>query len=122
MFDMSEPLSDHDLDRLAALLPLISAWCSAVDAEILKRLQAGSVFKNASIKPTRPTRKWVDENLALQQLLVFKQLDEVAPRSVLSPAQVEELLGKSKFKDFAPFVRKESSGVKVAYQMAIPFD
>jgi hypothetical protein len=122
MFDMEQRLSDKELDRVAALVPLVTAWVEAVNAEIFRRLESGVVMQNAVLVDKRPVRKWDDEKAILPLLEAMAPIDEVAPRVVISPTQAEKVLGRSRYAGLAEHVLKESSGKKVAYQQAFPFD
>ncbi len=109
-----EQLTDEQLDTLAAELPLVKAWVAAVERRLSERLEAGVEFDHARLVPKRAIRKWTTD-LSPEELLVrltaFADLDTVAPRSTLSPAQTEKTLGKKVYQDsLAELVTQESSG------------
>lgn len=113
---MSELMTNEELDELAKHLPAIKAWIAAVEKEIQKEIEAGYVFENVVLVPTRPTRVWKDDADPLKVLRKFLKLDQAAPRKPLTPAQAEEALGKKTFKEkVAEFVTSKSSGVKLDY-------
>ena len=108
-------LTNTQLELIAADLPFIEAWIKAVKGEIQSAIEGGYEFKNAALEPTRPTRKWAGDVLEL--LLQFSNLDVVAPRVVLSPAQAEKTLGKAIYKEnLAGSVTNESSGTKLVFR------
>lgn len=112
-------LTDEQLDALAAELPLIKAWVAAVEARLIERLEAGVKFRHAELVPKRATRKWstdLSPEELLERLTAFADLDTVAPRSLLSPAQAEKTLGKKIYQDFlAELVTQESSGTTLRF-------
>ncbi len=109
-------LTDDELDELASQLPHVKAWTKAVEDELLRALEAGTVFKNVSLEPKSATRKWESSFDALATLRKFSDLDVVAPRVPLTPTQAEKILGKSLYVDrLAEFVVRQSSGMKLTY-------
>lgn len=109
-----EQLTDEQLDALAAELPLVKAWVAAVESRLTERLEAGVEFRHAELAPKRAIRKWkigLSSEELLEKLTAFADLDTVAPRSPLSPAQAEKTLGKKVYRDsLAELVTQESSG------------
>lgn len=111
-------MTNEELDQLAADIPYLKAWLSAVEKEVKKALEGGAEFDNAALEPTRPTRKWEKDLDVIQLLRKFSPLHTVAPRSPLSPAQAEKTLGKTVFTDhLSQHVVSESSGVKVTFKL-----
>lgn len=109
-------LTSVDLDRLAAELPLVKAWVTAVETMIEARLNAGEVFGNAQLVPKNAIRKWSDGFDVTTLLTQFSPLDVVAPRIPLSPSQAEKVLGRTIYRnEIAEHVVKESSGLRLAY-------
>src|SRR5690606_25123724 len=112
-------LTDEQLDALAAELPLVKAWVAAVEGRLIERLEAGVKFNHAELVPKRATRKWISDlsrEELLERLTAFADLDTVAPRSLLSPAQAEKTLGKKTYQDFlAELVTQESSGTTLRF-------
>lgn len=115
---MTDPhlMTNRQLDILAADLPFVKAWVSAVEDTLKAQLEAGETFVNVKLEPTRPTRNWVEGLDVLKILRKFSRLDVVAPRKVLSPSQAEKTLGRPLYRDkLAQFVASISSGVKLVY-------
>ena len=105
--DEDRTFSIQELDTMIPELLLIEAWAAAVRARILACLQAGAEMENAWLEPTRGTRKWIrDDNVVAQEIddvlvLAGKPhgLDATMPRSLLSPAAAEKLVGRTRFSD-----------------------
>lgn len=121
-------MTDKELDAMAFHLPHVKAWVTAVEAQLFAALERGVKFENAYLTPKRADRKWSEFILddegqptnkrlnILARLKKFSRLDVIAPRKVLSPAQVEKALGRSTYSEIAKgCVVKESSGMKLAY-------
>lgn len=101
-------------EELSAIIPdllLLEGWCQAMRQLISAQVQAGVVIPGATLEPTKPQRKWEPEDgdlraILLKTLKALKKpasLDVVAPRSTLSPAQMEKVIGKP---DFAEHLAK----------------
>lgn len=110
-----KPLTDEQLDLLAAELPLVKAWVSAIESRLLERLEEGVEFEHAKLVPKRALRKW-STDLGPEELVAlltdFADLDIVAPRSPLSPSQAEKALGKKVYQGhLAEHVTQEPSGM-----------
>lgn len=103
-------------DQLAELVDtvlLMEAWTKAVRQMIVSRLSEGDTIPGASLEPTSPTRKWDVDGLGaegdaeirkllqktLKKLRLPSDLDVVAPRVTVSPAQAERLMGKPLFQE-----------------------
>lgn len=112
-----EPMTDEQIDALAYVIPLLKGWVSAIEEELKARLLEGAEFQNVSLVPTRATRKWEDPIGIIETLKGFADLDVVAPRTPLSPAQAEKKLGRSIYqKDLSKHVVQESSGTSLKYR------
>jgi len=109
-------MTNQDLDRIAVDLPIMKAWIAAVEAEILEALQSGAEFQHARLEPIRPVRKWQEGLDMVPLLLRFSDLDTVAPRKALTPAQAEKALGRNSYREnIAGFVTNASSGMKLVF-------
>jgi hypothetical protein len=109
-------MTNKELDRLAADLPHVKAWVSAVENELVAQLEAGVDFHNVKLVPKRATRKWLESIDPIALLRKFSKLDIVAPRKPLSPSEAEKTLGKKLYRDkLAESVSAVSSGMKLAY-------
>ena len=109
-------MTDNQLDMLAAELPLIKQWVEGVERILQERLENGTVYSNVKLVPTRATRKWGEGIDPITLLSKFADLDKVAPRNALSPAQSEKILGKVIYKDnLSEHVVQESSGMTLNF-------
>lgn len=89
------------VEQLATVLkaiPELKAWISSVEDYALSIAQAGTEVPGFEVGTTRPSRIWTDETKVIE-LLEDKGVDQdkYLPRSLLSVAQMEKLLGKSEF-------------------------
>jgi len=109
-----DALSSSDLDDLVPQLLLIESWVASVRNEVLLRLEKGESFTNARMVPKRAIRSWTDEETVKAVLARYLSEDEYNPRKLLSPAQAEEVLGKSRFPELAQHTQKVSSGLTLA--------
>lgn len=112
------PLGAGELSRAMVAIPLISAWCNAVVAEVHTRVRAGEEIIGADGKPYKYVqgdagkRQWVDEKEAEAALL--GQLSEAkayAPRKIITAPAAGKLLDKKKTKAiwddvFVPLIKK----------------
>jgi hypothetical protein len=103
-------------EQLAALLPklgVLDDWISAVRAFAFRELEAGRPVPGYKLVEKRATRKWTDEEEALQALLAQgAKRDQVTETSLKSPAQVEKIVGKKNLP--GAYVVKQSSGFNMA--------
>jgi len=75
---------------------LIEAWLASIELVIKQRLLEGGAFKGFKLVEGRAVRKWSDEDRA-GALLAHLVGDHAAyTHKLISPAQAEKLLGKSK--------------------------
>lgn len=98
-------------------------WCKQFREFLALLVDSGQAPEGVSLEETAPTRKWKEdvagtpEALAKKLLPLLKKhgtvktLDEIAPRSAISPSQLEKLVGTAAYKaDFAKMVRMHSTG------------
>lgn len=110
------PMTDEQMDQLASVIPLLKAWVSATETELRTRLESGSKFQSVSLVPSRATRKWETPSKIVETLKNFADLDVVAPRTPLSPAQAEKQFGRSVYqKELSKHVVQESTGTSLKY-------
>lgn len=112
-------LTTEELDALVPTLTYVQAWADAVKAEILTALEGGATMRNAYLEPKRGFRKWDlrEDTLKLMLLDALRvqgkepSEDVVAPRSLVTPAVAEKLVGKKTFSEkFAALTKSESLG------------
>lgn len=91
-------LTIEQLSKVLKAIPELKAWISAVEEYALDVAQKGTEVPGFELGTTRPSRIWTDEHRVIE-LLESKGVDQdkYLPRSLLSVAQMEKLLGKSEF-------------------------
>ena len=98
-------------------------WINALQAYALEQLQRQVRVPGWELVPTRPTRKWVDdEKTVAGTLQLFDVPDDVIWETRLrSPAQIEKAMGHgARFRELwngqlsGTLVESKSSGVKLA--------
>lgn len=91
----AEFLSEEAIARIAkvALDGRFVKWLNSV-AEYALELRLAGKLENSGLKAvySNPRRKWGDEDAAAKLLRNYLSLDEVMPRSIISPSQAEKLL------------------------------
>jgi hypothetical protein len=90
---------DLTLDEITILLksfPVIKAWIQTVEEYALEQAVKGIELPGFTLGLTRSTRVWIDEQQVITKLQ-DQDIDYIAPRTLLTPAQMEKLLGKKKF-------------------------
>jgi len=95
------PVKNLTVEQLATVLkalPELKAWISSVEEYALSIAQAGTDVPGFELGTTRPSRVWTDETKVIK-VLEDKGIDQdkYLPRSLLSVAQMEKLLGKAEF-------------------------
>ena len=83
------------LAKLEPVLDAAEAWRKSAQAFLHARALAGEAVPGYKLVPARPARVWnnLDEVKMFAELAGLSQ-DEYEPRSLVSPAQMEKLVGK----------------------------
>lgn len=90
---LPQMLSGADIAALLAQVPIVDAWMKALSAEAFGRQQRGDKIPGYKLVLGRSSRHWTDEDAAkLALVLAGVGIDEVAPRSIVSPAGAERLM------------------------------
>jgi hypothetical protein len=95
---MNNP-QDLTLEQIAKLLkafPAVKAWMATVEEYALEQAQKGIELPGFTLGTTRSSRVWIDEE-QVKTKLQNQDIDHIAPRALLSPTQMEKLLGKKQF-------------------------
>ena len=114
-------LSDdpQELSRQLDIAELAAVWIEAIRAHALEKLKRQERIPNWGLTPTRPVRRWSDENLADQTATMLGLSPGDTHRAELrSPAQLEKLVSRRVSRaawdtHLAPLVESHSSGVKL---------
>ena len=98
--EIPQPQTDADLARALEAVPYIRAWCKHVEEMATKTLMGNpKAVPGWALVDSFGNRKWSDPEAAERALRGGKiklKLDELKPRSLLSPAQAEKLLKAQK--------------------------
>jgi hypothetical protein len=100
-----QTLGDDQLRRVLENKKLVISWLEAVETMVTERLRAGQSFDGFKLVAGRSLRKWADQGHA--ELLLIKLLEDKAyNKNLLSVAQAEKVLGKSKQRLLDKFIVK----------------
>jgi len=109
-------LSPEDLGDLLTRIRLVDSWMKRVRDYAYSRAIDGDAPVGWKIVEKRPTRRWIDNEKAVDQLHELGLEDgDIFEQKLLSPAKADKLLGKQK-KAISDFVVKESSGTTLAQE------
>jgi hypothetical protein len=110
----------YDPKELAAALdriPLLESWIKATREFAYEEAVAGRTPSGFKLVEKRATRKWRDEGQAAEALELVLKADEIyEPRSLLSPAKIEKLLGKRGKDQISGLTIAESSGLTLVHE------
>lgn len=88
------------IDNLADILSnkaLITGWFDAVEREVRRNIESGQNVVGWKLVDGRASRRWSDENEALNHLVnILGKYEAAVTTKILSPAQAEKALGKEK--------------------------
>lgn len=95
--DEAGPLFDNA--ELALVLPHLDAirgWCNDMEQLAMSEIQKGSRVGDYKLVEGRSNRSWRDEEKAIRALRnTYKlKVNDIQPRKLLSPPQLEKLVGK----------------------------
>lgn len=113
-----EAMTDDDLAAVLSEAEAIEVWLSAVREEAKARMQAGAIAPGWGLRTgRRGNRNWVDATKAQLALMEWGfDPDHVAPRKLVSPAEVERLakLHHGEEIDLGDMVERKEGAVTVA--------
>lgn len=104
-------LSVDDLSMLVRHAERIRAGLKKAEEHALGLAQAGVKIPGCKVVASDKRRVWKDAGSAakLMRKLGYK-LDDIAPRSMITPPQAEKLIGKTSAKILAPLIEKPKGG------------
>jgi hypothetical protein len=116
------PADPADLARNLDTAERAQMWINALQAFALEQLQRQVRIPGWELVPTRPTRKWVKDDIVIMNVLQTMNVPDHVIREtrLRSPAQMEKLLTRTAqdrglWQDIAEgWVESKSSGVKLA--------
>jgi hypothetical protein len=117
--DFADHQLPNTLDDLAHELDTADRaqmWINALQAYAVERLKNQARIPGWELVPTRPTRKWIDdETVTASALKTLNVPDDVIWETRLrSPTQIEKVLGRGASGLTATLIESKSSGVKLA--------
>jgi hypothetical protein len=117
--DFADHILPDDPDELARNLDTAERaqlWINALQAYALEQLQRQVRVPGWELVPTRPTRRWIDdETVTASALKTLNVPDDVIWETRLrSPPQIEKALGRGASGLTATLIESKSSGVKLA--------
>lgn len=111
-----ETIPIEQLAAMARKFHILRDWMSDSEAVLRAKLERGEEVPGYKLVEKRPIRRWTDE-FQVENLLVNAghENDEIFDMDLKSPAQIEKLLGKKKFRELvSTLVEKKSSGYNMA--------
>lgn len=115
-------MTDHDLAAVLAEAEAIETWLTAVREEAKARMQAGTIAPGWRLRTgSKGKRNWIDATKAQLALMAWGfSVDHVAPRKLVSPAEVERLakLHHAEEIDLADMVERKPGAVTVVRESA----
>ena len=96
LMPLPESLTRDQRVRIMSKADQMRSWLNAVEAQEMQELLAGAKPMGFKVVATNTHRKWSDEAAVTKLMATKRPIDEVAPRSPLSPAQAEKLFKSDK--------------------------
>ena len=93
---VKEGVGEMSLEDIAFIMSkqkILSTAFKAYEQRITDELHAGNKVEGFKLVMGRKNKKWINENEAYDKLKSWLPLDDVAPRKLQSPTQVNKLLG-----------------------------
>lgn len=110
-------LTEEQLADVLNEADFLLTWVKAVQVYAHEQAVAGKIPPGFKLVPKRASRKWKDDNEALDKLVIDFELDDAQiykEREMRSPAQLEKTVGKKAFVAIeAALVTKVSSGTNL---------
>jgi hypothetical protein len=91
-----ETLTDEQLRVALDNKKLILAWFDAIETIVTDRLTGGNAFNGYKLVEGRSNRAWRDEDATAKALIGVIDMDKLYISKLISPAQAEKELGKSR--------------------------
>lgn len=113
----TQELNGEDIAAMLQDFPALKNWIRAVERLAEDQIRHGDGIPGYKLVETRARRQWKNEQQAKQALLGSGlDPDAVVKETLISPAQVEGLIGKSKAARafLSPLVASVSSGTTIA--------
>lgn len=105
-------LSDSEISRILGVSKQIKAWLGSIEAYALKEAIKGKKWPGYKMVSGRASRNYLDEEIVIETLVEkydFK-IAAITKTELLSPAAMEEYLGKKAFKKILEHLTYKSGG------------
>jgi hypothetical protein len=117
-FQESEPeapmLTDEEIGAAIPQLDEIESWCSDIRKEARTRALAGRKIPGQKlIKGKKGNRFWKDPKKAASNLSLVTDKEIYAPRELLSPTEVEKLVGKTEYEQLKSLVDQKDGALQL---------
>lgn len=91
---VDQPLSPERIGRLLQQADIVRSWLKALEAEALRLAREGTEIPGFKLASRRGHRAWINPDAALARLSETYAIDPdlLAPRALISPAQVEKVV------------------------------
>jgi hypothetical protein len=106
-------LNDAQLRSALEGKKLIESWLSSIEALVEQRLLEGQAFEGFKLVAGRSLRLWANEDDA-RLILSDKLGEEAYTKKLISPAQAEKALGKSRMGEIADLISKPEGKPTIA--------
>lgn len=101
------------LNRDLNMIPMLEDWIKARRALAHSMAEQGAEFEDHMLVDKIGNRKWADDTAPLVATLQESGVDPFAEPKLLSPAQLEKLLGSKRKALIEPFVVREVTGTNL---------
>lgn len=101
------------LNRDLNMIPMLEDWVKARRALAHSMAEQGVEFEDHQLVDKIGNRKWADDTAALVATVQESGIDPFAEPKLLSPAQLEKLLGSKRKALIEPFVVREITGTNL---------
>lgn len=106
-------MSPEKMNATLNMLPMLEDWVKAVRALAHSMAEQGVEFEDHMLVDKIGNRKWADDTAPLVTAMQEANVDPFAEPKLLSPAQLEKLLGSKRKALIEPFVVREVTGTNL---------
>lgn len=107
-------LTDEEMRAALDAKPLIEGWLGAIEKLAKQRLEDGDSFPGYKLVEGRSNRKWADEREAEVKLIALLNDKAFSKPKIISPAQAEKALGKSRAAEISSLIVKPQGAPTLA--------
>lgn len=100
-------ITDDELTHLLPQINLMKIWIKALEDRAFSTLEKGGNLPGYKLVEGRSYRRWINEEAAEQNLRRMKvKVGDLFPKKLISVAQAEKLVGRTRFAELAEIVEK----------------